>query len=419
MGDRAFVISIDSIEDSDIPVLLQKKNVQRLLDGYSSYSNLECPYPTYTYPCHATILTGRWPKDHGIYHNEPFDPERTKTRWFWWSRDMKCENAIEVAHNKGLKVASVTWPVTAGAKGDWVIPEIWPARGEDPDTVFIPNSSPDVIDIYKRHKETLFNFSNPFYPDVFATLCTIDIIKEKKPDLFFLHLAALDTLRHNKGSEIEKVGEAIDFLDERIGEILDAIEESGTMEDYTFFILGDHGQMNIDKEFGINRVLKDMGYITDNKEWKIMAHPSSFSAEVHIKDICEEEAYKVLKEIQNKYPDAISKLITKKEAESIHHLSGPFSFVVESKGGVIFSSSLSSPIYSTSKARSTHGYMPQRGPKPPFIVSGKRGEKNKRYRGGRLVDEIPTILSIFNLKMEGSEGEVLQGLLTHPQDKDL
>ena len=215
------------------------------------------------------------------------------------------------------------------------------------------------------------------------------------------------------------MGEAIDFLDERIGEILDAIEESGTMEDYTFFILGDHGQMNIDKEFGINRVLKDMGYITDNKEWKIMAHPSSFSAEVHIKDICEEEAYKVLKEIQNKYPDAISKLITKKEALSIHHLSGPFSFVVESKGGVIFSSSLSSPIYSTSKARSTHGYMPQRGPKPPFIVSGKRGEKNKRYRGGRLVDEIPTILSIFNLKMEGSEGEVLQGLLTHPQDKDL
>ena len=141
MGDRAFVISIDSLEDSDIPVLLEKKNFQRLLDGYSSYSNLECPYPTYTYPCHATILTGRWPKDHGIYHNEPFDPERTKTRWFWWSRDMKCENAIEVAHNKGLKVASVTWPVTAGAKGDWVIPEIWPARGEVPDTVFIPNSS--------------------------------------------------------------------------------------------------------------------------------------------------------------------------------------------------------------------------------------------------------------------------------------
>ena len=108
MGDRAFVISIDSLEDCDIPVLLEKKNFKRLLKDYSSYSNLECPYPTYTYPCHATILTGRWPKDHGIYHNEPFDPERTKTRWFWWSSDMKCENAIEVAHNNGLKVASVT-----------------------------------------------------------------------------------------------------------------------------------------------------------------------------------------------------------------------------------------------------------------------------------------------------------------------
>ena len=91
------------------------------------------------------------------------------------------------------------------------------------------------------------------------------------------------------------------------------------------------------------------------------------------------------------------KNITKEEAESIHHLSGPFSFVLESKGGIIFSSSLSSPVFSGSKARSTHGYMPYRGPKPPFIVSGKRGEKNKRYIGGRLIDEIPTILSIFNL----------------------
>ena len=419
MEDRAFVVSIDSLEDSDIPFLLEKENFRRLLKDFSWYSNLECPYPTYTYPCHATILTGLWPKDHGIYHNEPFDPERSETRWFWWADDLKAQNAIEFAHNKGLKVASVTWPVTAGAKGDWVIPEIWPQRGEDPDTVFLPYSSPDAIEIYNRHKNTLFDFSNPFYPDVFATLCSVDIIKEKKPDLFFLHLSALDTLRHKKGAEIEKMDEALDFLDEKIGEILDAMEESGTLNEYTFFLLGDHGQMNIDKEFGINRVLKDMGYIIDNKNWKIMAHPSSFSAEIHIKDISEEEALLVLKEIQNKYPDAISSIITKEEAMNEHHLSGPFSFVIESKGGVIFSSSLSSPIYSNSKAAATHGYMPQRGPRPPFIVSGKRGEKNKRYIGGRLIDEIPTILSLFSLKMEQCVGKVLHGLLIHPQDINL
>ena len=97
-------------------------------------------------------------------------------------------NAIEAAHSKGLKVASVTWPVTGGAKGDWVIPEIWPQKGEDPDAVFVPYSSPDAIDIYKRHKNDLLNFSNPFYPDVFAVSCTVDIIKEKKPDLF-IHLS--------------------------------------------------------------------------------------------------------------------------------------------------------------------------------------------------------------------------------------
>ena len=112
-------------------------------------------------------------------------------------------------------------------------------------------------------------------------------------------------------------------------------------------------------------------------------------------------------------------LYRKEEAMNEHHLSGPFSFVIESKGGVIFSSSLSSPIYSNSKSAATHGYMPQRGPRPPFIVSGKRGEKNKRYIGGRLIDEIPTILSLFSLKMEQCGGKVLHGLIIHPQDIDL
>lgn len=419
MKDRAMVISIDSLEDSDIPFLLEKKNFKRLLRDYSSYSGLQCTYPTYTYPCHATILTGLWPKDHGIYHNEPFDPERTKTRWFWWADDLKAQNIIEFAHNNGLKVASVTWPVTAGAKGDWVIPEIWPQRGEDPDSVFIPYSSPDVVEIYKRNKNALYDFSNPFYPDVFATLCTVDIIKEKKPDLFFLHLSALDTLRHMKGEEIGKMDEALSFLDEKIGEILDAMEESDTISDYTFFVLGDHGQMNIEKEFGINRVLKEMGYITDNKNWKIMAHPSSFSAEIHIKDIEEKEAYRVLERIKDEYPDTISSIITKERARDFHHLSGPFSFVLESEGGIIFSSSLSSPIFSRSKSASTHGYMPQRGPKPPFMVSGKRGEKNKRYVGGRLIDQAPTVLSLFSLTMNSAEGKILEGLITPLQDTNL
>ena len=41
MGDRAMVISIDSLEDSDIPYLLEKKNFAYLLKEYSSYSGLQ------------------------------------------------------------------------------------------------------------------------------------------------------------------------------------------------------------------------------------------------------------------------------------------------------------------------------------------------------------------------------------------
>ena len=43
MEDRAFVVSIDSLEDSDVPFLLEKENFRRLLKDFSWYSNLECP----------------------------------------------------------------------------------------------------------------------------------------------------------------------------------------------------------------------------------------------------------------------------------------------------------------------------------------------------------------------------------------
>ena len=419
MKDKVFVISIDSLEDREVEYLLEEKNFGRILKDYSMYSFIQCAYPTYTYPCHASILTGLWPKDHGIYHNEPFSPEKKKTRWFWWSDDKKCKDAIDIATEKGVKTASVTWPVTAGSKGEFVIPEIWPEKGEDPDTVFVPYSSPKAIEIYKKNKKALYDFKNPFYPDIFATLCTVDIIKEYNPDLFFLHLSALDTLKHSKGLEEETIREALFFLDGKLGEILSAIEEKESLADYTFFILGDHGQMKIEKEFAINALFKDMGYLENERNWKIMAHPSSFSAEIHINGIEEDKAYSVLKGIMEKYPDAISRIMTKNEAEKKYGLSGPFTFVLESGEGVIFNSSLSSTIYSPSKAAATHGYAPERGPRPPFIVAGKRGEKNKRYMGGRLIDEAPTILSIFGLEMEGIEGKVLPGLITYPQDTSL
>ena len=70
MTNRTLVVSIDALITADIPVLRQLPNLGRVMEHASWITDIECIYPTLTYPCHATIATGCWPDRTGINNNE-------------------------------------------------------------------------------------------------------------------------------------------------------------------------------------------------------------------------------------------------------------------------------------------------------------------------------------------------------------
>ena len=257
--------------------------------------------------------------------------------------------------------------------------------------------------------------------DIFATNCAIDIIKEFSPDLMFVHLSYVDHQRHKCGKETEKILHAIDFVDDQIGKIIEATKETGTFEQTTFVILGDHGHMSVKAVFQLNQILAQKGYIEHDgetvKDWKIMAHPSSFSSEIYTQNISLDEAKKALEEIQAEYPEYIERVMTKFEVNELYNLSGPFEFVIEGCNNIIFAPALTGALikkpedgdYKTNI--STHGFAPEKGDNPPFVICGKKAIKGAEVREARLVDEAPTILSLFNIKMDGIDGKVIEGLI--------
>ncbi|MGN1163483.1 MAG: alkaline phosphatase family protein, partial [Candidatus Ornithospirochaeta sp.] len=419
----AIVLSIDAMDSSDIDYITTLPSFKKIPGHLSKVEEIECIYPSYTYPSHASISTGCYPNRHGIYHNEPFGPERTRTRWFWYEDEMKMPSIINRAKEHGLSTASVTWPVTGRSDGDWIIPEIWSDKGEDPDTAFIPSISPGAEEIYRRNRHFLISPSSPFFPDYFAMGCTKMILKEKKPDLMLLHISCLDTLKHTTGECPEKLGEAYDFLDTVFSDIIDSLETAGTLSDTTFFIIGDHGQKNTERTFGINRVLSDWGYIRSPSDWDIYAHSSSFSAEIYSK-LSGTETRDVLERIRRTYPDSISRIMEERSAEEIYNLSGPFSFIVDSEWGTVFSESPQSPIFSINGSpdfkgpQATHGYAPERGPSTLLMAKGRRST-GKVIEKGRLVDIAPTVLSLFGIKTVGIDGKVMEGLVLPLPDRGL
>ena len=423
MKEKVLVLSIDAMDGSDLPSILSLPSFRAIPGKLSVVEKMKCVYPSYTYPSHAAISTGCLPGRSGIYHNESFDPQRTKTEWFWYEREMKAPSILKRAKEHGLSTAAVTWPVTGSAEGDWIIPEIWSEKGEDPDNAFLPSISPKAEEIYRENRHFLINPSSPFYPDYFAMGCTRKILEEKKPDLMLLHISALDTLKHTAGECPEKLREAYSFLDTVFSDILSSLEKAGTLSDTTFFILGDHGQMNVERTFGINNVLSRWGYIRSSSDWDIYAHSSSFSAEIY-STLTKDETKEVLERIRDTFPHSISRIMETEETEKKYGLSGPFSFVIESEGGTVFSQSPSSPIFSCSSdpdykgPKATHGYDPERGPDTVLMAKGKRSLGGE-MKNGRLIDIAPTVLSLFSIRTEGIDGKTMEGLVLPLPDRDL
>mgnify|MGYP000626674343 CR=1 FL=1 len=151
MTNRTLVVSIDALITADIPVLKQLPNLGRVMEHASWITDIECIYPTLTYPCHATIATGCWPDRTGINNNEiPDFFAKGRMDWYWWREAIQVPTVVDFARQAGLTASTVTWPVMCASGAEYNIGEIWAPREEDdPTPWFTRANSPAVAKIFE------------------------------------------------------------------------------------------------------------------------------------------------------------------------------------------------------------------------------------------------------------------------------
>jgi predicted AlkP superfamily pyrophosphatase or phosphodiesterase len=413
---HVIVISLDAMITTDLAVLKTLSRCKELFSRYSQVDEVLCTFPTLTYPCHATIMTGCVPAKHGIIHNEVFAPEAKTVAWNLEERNIHVSTMPRIAHENGLRTASISWPTMMGAPIDFLIPEIWPPKErQEQEDAYQKNVSLSAQPFFQRHRHLLHTYAGRDL-DAFSTACAVDIINTDFPDLMFLHLAALDCSRHNRGVATEKNLDALNFLDQQIGEILDAVRSTGHRQDTDVVILSDHGQLDCRRVFNINRVLKDSGYITvDDRglidSWRIYCHTGALSAFVYVQDIPLNEVKRVLSEIKTDFPGTIDRIFTQFELEKLYDCTGPFSFAVEAMEGTYLNGNVSATAAITeitpgSFSDASHGQAPERGPKPPFVICSPRST-GIMIPQANLVDEAPTIMNLLGLEMPSCDGRIL------------
>ena len=419
MNKKTLVISIDALISDDIPLLETLPNVGPIVKGAAQVRDIECIYPTLTYPCHVSIMTGCYPDKHNIVHNERLQVNVPKPQWNWWYKDIRVKTMLDYAKAAGLSTATVTWPVMAGSAADYNIAEIWAATiHDDPTDICTQANSPAVAEIFERNKGRLKWMLTPEF-DNYAEHCGAEIIETFQPDLMFIHFSYVDHQRHQNGVKGEKVNEALRFVDDKIGTLIAALNRQNLLDKTNIVILGDHGQINVSHLFNLNKLFYDRGLIDVNEQgkitgWRMYAQSCAFSAHIHLGPAMDRnEAAAILKEIQQTYPQEIEKVWTAEEALNQWHMKGDFEFVVEAVTSVSFGKNLTGDLiesvdnsdYKFSVA--THGHLPTKGDQPPFILSGPDIKMGVQIQGAKLVDEAPTIMKIYDIVMEDIDGHPL------------
>lgn len=328
--------------------------------------------PTLTFPSHATLVTGVWPREHGIYNNTRFDPfSKNKDEWYWFGADFKVPTLWQAAAGAGITTASVFWPTTVNTEGiDYLLPA-YPAPTRDYSNLIEALSRPD------GYLKTLEKQVGPFYIfdsgtafDEQLTKISIALIRDKKPGFMTLHLVSLDHYEHLTGPFSPESDAAIEALDRMIGELVEA--ERSNDPQAIVVVVSDHGfaathtRVNLLIPFvqaGLIQIDKTAPRVPTVIFWKATLWNADGSAYIVLRDPSDEKTLAqveiLLDALQRNPLYGISRVLTHDQIVS-RGGDPEASFLVEWDIGFSCGEALEGDVVKSIPGTGTHGYLPDR-----------------------------------------------------------
>jgi predicted AlkP superfamily pyrophosphatase or phosphodiesterase len=365
-------------------------------------------FPSVTYPNHTTLVTGKYPSEHGILSNVIFDKKPT-TQWYWDGRRIKSETLWSLLKENKLKTASLHWPVTQNLDIDFMVPEIFKAPPWHTDASFeLASRYANPRDLPKKINKrlSLKPYTNMKEADTWAFKAFKEIYTSKKPDFFALHIIYADKNQHESGRDSDQTKNAIQWIDENLKDISSVLDAQTCL-----IILGDHGFMNYQKKIHMNALFYKKGWIElteDKKEiksWKVVSHKSGGQAAIYLSDdSIKDEVIAFLKENQSLGYQYVSKSQLDKMKTYPNALAA-----ISAKDGFNVGLNLSgSVIERLKKTQGQHGQLPDQKKMHTGLLM-HNCDLNKQDLGiVKNLQITPTILNLFGIQASKNMQEAIQ-----------
>jgi predicted AlkP superfamily pyrophosphatase or phosphodiesterase len=195
-------------------------------------------WPTITWPSHSSIVTGARVDQHGIRGNQR--PKAEGGDYYWTPDLLRVPTLWQCMGEHGRTTASITWPVTKGAKIGWDLPEYFKRRnGGSMDLETAASAAtPGMVEAITAAYPS---FAQQWIDDRTRTLATLWLLKAKQPDLILVHLVDLDSEAHDRGPFEQNANAVLERTDELLGDLVRALPAG-----YDLVVTSDHGFERLD-----------------------------------------------------------------------------------------------------------------------------------------------------------------------------
>ena len=410
---------------SDVPVM-RKLAAQ----GARAEQGVIASFPTNTWPTHTTLATGAKPVRHGVVGNNYFDRATAKTvplildRIYNKDQTVQVPTIYDAAHQAGLKTAGVCWPASREAKSlDWTVPDMfeadaWPKYGTQSWLEELRQAGWPV-----DKQNAWCKMPGGGVPrDWLYTRMVRHVLQKHSPNLILLHLVEPDHVQHAHGPRSDEAYWIASYADDRIRDLVEAIEASPMAGKTTLFVLSDHGFFPVTSEIRPNVVLRNLGLIegsgdTEKRTAYCMAEGGACG--VYIIDQARRE--QIARQLRAEFAkiEGIQRVFESSEFAQIgqptpqQNPRGADLWLAASSGYAFSESSSGTQVtIKKDKLTGTHGYLPdQPDMRSLCIVSGPGVKPGTKLGKIRAIDVAPTVARILGVELPTAEGKPITALI--------
>jgi predicted AlkP superfamily pyrophosphatase or phosphodiesterase len=429
MPPAVALISIDGFSAALFAEASLKIPTLRALAGRGvAAAGLRPAFPSVTWPCHTTLVTGATPARHGILGNEVLD--RATGQVIRHEGDptdapIRAETLWDAAAAAGLATAALCWPKTRGVRSirdnvpefleqehfeEWTSRPLW----DEARALGLP---------IERYAD--WSVSRPLTPlqDWLTLELTRHVVRQRPPELLLTHFLMVDAFQHEFGPGSPEARWALEHVDGLVATLLAELATAGRLETTDVVVLGDHGFVPVEHRALPNATLHVAGLLDVDARGAIVSGRARVTANggsAHVYVGTERGAAGRAREVLAAAPGVAEVLGPETFADlglpAPGHDSTQGDLVLHAAEGWYFSSHATPERAATAASyRGTHGHRPD----DPRLHAALLAAGPSIVEGGRAgvldqLDVAPTLASILGLRLSAAKRTAAPALLRRP-----